>query len=92
MDAQSQIAALLKDFLTVAQAAKLLGIKPRAVQTACAKGQLPGAIPFGREWKIPRSAIAARKKLYGSGPIPQAERRNNKPAKDLATAKKSRRK
>lgn len=94
MDAQSKIAALLKDFLSVEQAAAELGIKPRAVQTACQRGQLPGAIQLGREWRIPPTAVAARKKTFGVGQIPQKLRPNRKAANDLEhaekTAKKSR--
>lgn len=70
---------LLTDYMTSQEAAKKLKITLRAVQTACQKGQLPGAVQVGRSWFIPKTSIAARIKAYGRGQIPQKKRENNAP-------------
>jgi excisionase family DNA binding protein len=84
MDASTQIAVILQDFLTAEQAAKRLRITLRAVQTACARGQLPGAVQLGREWRIPQAAVSDRLRTFGRGPIPQ-KRRKNRPAKSKSS-------
>ena len=42
------------EFYTARQLAELWGLTPRSVQLMCAKGSLPGAFRFGREWAIPK--------------------------------------
>jgi hypothetical protein len=44
------------EYLTTREAAKLWGIAVRQVQGLCEKGRVPGAVHFGREWAIPKSA------------------------------------
>lgn len=83
--------ALLKDFLTVAEAAERLKITPRMVQTAAKK--IEGALPAGFARRIPRAWVESRLKIYGTGPIPQKVRPNRQPktstTKDLRHGKKS---
>ncbi|MCI0359619.1 MAG: helix-turn-helix domain-containing protein [Planctomycetaceae bacterium] len=68
MDATT-IREVLKSYATAAQAAKKLRIGIRAVQTACERGHLPGAVLIGREWRIPQAAILARIAVHGRGKI-----------------------
>lgn len=85
MDTHSRITHSLADYLTVAEAARKLKIGTRAVQTACARGLLPGAFRLGRSWFIPPSAVEDRKKQYGRGPIPQKKRVKKKILTPTAT-------
>jgi len=43
--------------LSIPQAAALLGITPRAIRAACARGHFPGAHKPGRDWMIPTEAV-----------------------------------
>ena len=45
------------NLLTVAEVAKKWGVTQRRVQMLCAKGEIKGAIRFGRAWMIPRHAV-----------------------------------
>ena len=47
------------DFLTVAQAAQRLGVKPARVRQLLGEGRIPGAVKFGRDWAVPQSGLAA---------------------------------
>jgi excisionase family DNA binding protein len=91
MDA-SQITAALAGYLTAAEASARLKITLRAVQTACQRGQLPGAILLGREWRIPPAAVDFRLSEFGKGQIPQKMRpnpgRKPKAEKDLRKSRK----
>jgi excisionase family DNA binding protein len=70
----TNIAEILKDFLTVAEAAKRLGKTERLVQSLCKRGALPGAIQLGRDWRIPPAAVAARKKMAAKNRLPKGGR------------------
>lgn len=46
--------------LTIEEVGRLAGRAPSTVRTWCGQGRLPGAYRLqGREWRIPRTAIAA---------------------------------
>jgi excisionase family DNA binding protein len=45
------------EYYSVDEVAKLLGFHPDTVRLWCREGKLPGARKFGRDWRIPRSAL-----------------------------------
>ncbi len=57
------------DFLTVEDAADLLGFHPETIKRLCRKGELPGA-KMGRQWRLSRSRLEAMLQgLSGPGPV-----------------------
>ena len=44
-------------FLTCAQAAEIIGVKPATVKRWCQDGKIDGAIKPGHDWLIPRKSI-----------------------------------
>ena len=47
---------MVKDYLTVNEAAEKWKLTPRWVRDMCASGKIDGAVQFGRSWAIPKSA------------------------------------
>lgn len=47
----------LKEFLTIPQAAKQLGVTPTAVRQFREEGRLGSCVLVGRQWLIPRAAF-----------------------------------
>ncbi len=44
------------DYLKIGDIARKWGVSTRRVQTLCAAGKIEGAVRFGRDWMIPKSA------------------------------------
>ena len=47
---------MIKDFITIAQTAEKWNVTERQVQNLCSKGQIQGAVKFGRMWAIPKES------------------------------------
>lgn len=61
----------IEDPITTDEAARIIGVSPVRVRQLCAAGRLPGSIPFGRSWIIPRaSAIAFKRQPAGRPSLP----------------------
>lgn len=52
----------MNNLLTTAQVAKELDVDPSRVRQLCRADKMPGAKLIGRDWMIPRSALAAARK------------------------------
>ena len=67
------------DFLTTSEAAESLSkrtggsVSVQRVQAILKAGGIPGAVKIGRDWLIPRSALAAVK-VYGKPGRPRQEK------------------
>ncbi len=48
----------IDEFETVQEAAERMGVTARAIQKWAANGKIPGAVKFGRSWKIPKGTKA----------------------------------
>jgi excisionase family DNA binding protein len=46
-----------KDFLSVTEAAEILGLKLPSVRDICKEGRLPGAEKIGSVWVIPHESV-----------------------------------
>lgn len=47
---------MMEGYTTVKEIAEQWGITPRRVQILCNQGKIFGAVKFGRDWAIPKSA------------------------------------
>ncbi len=47
----------LKEYMTILEASKILGITEEYVRRLCTNGKIKGAIKFGRTWAIPRADV-----------------------------------
>lgn len=75
--------------LTVQEVAQLTGRAPGTVRTWCVEGRLPGARKLrGREWRIPRSAVAALVAGEESTPPAPTAGRLQAPAEGLSAWRK----
>jgi len=63
----AEITTAIADMLTAQEAAKRLDRTPRLVQNLCARGAFPGAVRIGRDWRIPKAAVTARKRRQKTG-------------------------
>ena len=57
----------LREFLSTAEAARILGVHPVAVWQMLVQGRLPG-MKVARNWIIPRDALLEFAKTYQKGP------------------------
>ena len=62
-DIQNAIA----DMLTAQEAAERLSRTPRLIQNLCRRGAFPGAFHVGRDWRIPKAEVTARKRRQKTG-------------------------
>lgn len=46
----------MQEYMTIKEASEKWGIGDRRINTLCLEGRVDGAMKFGREWAIPRSA------------------------------------
>ena len=77
MGKETQKGADLEAFLSTAEAARILGVHPVAVQQMVKTGRLLGR-KVARNWIIPRDALLEFAKTYVKGPgrrKPMAQRR-----------------
>ena len=70
----ADIQAALADTMTAQEAAERLSRTPRLIQNLCKRGAFPGAFQIGRDWRIPKSAVAARKRRQAGGKLPKGGR------------------
>lgn len=47
----------MNEYLTIKKVAENWSVTPRRIQVLCAKGKIPGAVKFGRDWAIPKDAV-----------------------------------
>lgn len=59
-----------KNYETVQEAAERMGVTVRAVQKWAANGKIPGAVKFGRSWKIPKETKTPEADNKASSGIP----------------------
>jgi excisionase family DNA binding protein len=52
-----------KDYLSVTEAAKILGLQRARTGVLCRDGRFPGAVKVGNSWIIPREAVLNHKPL-----------------------------
>ena len=45
------------NYLSCAEAAKVMGITVRRIQQMCKQGEIPGVSKEGRSWRIPEDAV-----------------------------------
>ena len=58
-------------FLTIPEVAKLLRLSERSVYNLAQRGELPGAVKFGRQWRVSRDklleGVETKEKVRGTG-------------------------
>ena len=74
MSTADKIQNAIADTLTAQEAAERLSRTPRLIQNLCKRGAFPGAFQIGRDWRIPKSAVAARKRRQAGGKLPKGGR------------------
>lgn len=47
----------MNEYLTIKKVAENWSVTLRRIQVLCAKGKIPGAVKFGRDWDIPKDAV-----------------------------------
>jgi excisionase family DNA binding protein len=52
-----------KNYLSVTEAAEMLGLQRARTGVLCRKGRFPGAVKVGNSWIIPREAVLNHKPL-----------------------------
>jgi hypothetical protein len=86
----------MSDFITAADAAKLLDISPTAVRSLCDRGHLPGSVrePWGPgvRWLIPKSAVLSRRRQKKAGKLPKGGNPNMVSGNDLWRLREKKRK
>lgn len=70
----AEIQSALADTLTAQEAAKRLNRTPRLIQNLCKRGAFPGAFQIGRDWRIPKAGVTARKRRQTGGKLPKGGR------------------
>jgi len=70
----AEIESALADTLTAQEAAERLSRTPRLIQNLCARGAFPGAFRVGRDWRIPRAEVTARKRRQKTEKLPKGGR------------------
>jgi len=74
MNPSNKIQALLDGHLTTGEAAASLRRTRRLIQTLCSRGAFPNAVLIGREWYIPKNAVAERKRQQKAAKLPKGGR------------------
>ena len=70
----AELQTALADTVTVQQAAAQLKRTPRLIQNLCKRGAFKGAFQIGRDWRIPKAAVTARKRRQAGGKLPKGGR------------------
>lgn len=77
----------MSDFLTAADAARILDVSPTAIASLCRRGHFPGAVREswgpGFRWLVPRSQVSKRLRLKKSAKLPKGGNPNMVPGNDL---------
>ncbi len=74
MTSTAKIESAIADTLTAQEAAERLSRTPRLIQSLCGRGAFPGAFRIGRDWRIPKASVTARKRLQKNEKLPKGGR------------------
>lgn len=57
----------MENYITLTEAAAIIGVSTRRLRTLCQEGRIEGAIKFGRNWAIPKNISKPNDKRIKTG-------------------------